>query len=87
MPLHMHQEHDLHDFDDIPEPLTDGEHYLKVTKSGSTYTYSYVKPTVTGTAAPTVTPEFIGQVYIDTTNKLVYVGIGTGDSGDFELMN
>lgn len=77
----------LHIFENVPEPSTDGTYYLRVTKAGSTYTYTYVEDPIIGTAPPSVTPEFIGQTYIDTINKKVYEAIGTTDSGDFELMN
>ena len=87
MPTHIHVDHDLHIFDAIGEPSVDGKYYLEVTKTGTNYTYEYIEPIVTGTAAPTVTPGFIGQTYIDTTNKSVYVAVGATDSGDFELMN
>ena len=87
MPLHLHQEHELHDFDNIGAPASDGVYYLQVTKTGSNYTYEYVKLVLTGTAAPSVAPDFIGQKFIDTTNKHVYIAIGTTDSGDWENMN
>lgn len=41
----------------------------------------------TGTAAPSITPSKIGDIYVDTTNKNVYIAIGTSTAGDFELMN
>ena len=40
---------------------------------------------VTGTAAPTVTPDFTGQIFVDTTNKTVYVATGNAGSGDWVL--
>lgn len=43
--------------------------------------------TVVGTAAPTVTPKMVGDTFIDTVNKKVYRAIGTGDSGDWEVLN
>lgn len=43
--------------------------------------------TPTGTAAPTDAPAFIGQHYIDTAAKDVYVAVGTTDSGDWELLD
>lgn len=41
--------------------------------------------TKTGSSAPTVSADFIGQQYVDTTNKIVYtaVSVGTG-SGDWK---
>lgn len=41
----------------------------------------------TGTAVPTTTPSKIGDIFIDTTNKNVYISVGTTDSGDWEHMN
>ena len=41
----------------------------------------------TGTAAPATAPVKIGDMFLDTTNKLVYIALGTTDSGDWELVN
>ena len=41
----------------------------------------------TGTVAPSTAPAKVGDVYVNTTSKLVYIAIGTGGSGDWELMN
>lgn len=41
MPIHIHEDHDLHDMTSIPEPTVDGDYYLHVAKSGTTYTYKY----------------------------------------------
>ena len=41
----------------------------------------------TGTAAPTTTPVYVGQMFCDTTNEQVYVATGTTDSGDWKLLN
>jgi hypothetical protein len=42
---------------------------------------------VTGTAAPTVTPNFVGQMFVDTTNKKIYVATGTTNSSDWTILN
>lgn len=42
---------------------------------------------VTGTAAPTVTPNFAGQMFVDTTNKKIYVATGTTNSSDWTILN
>ena len=42
---------------------------------------------VTGTAAPTVAPTFSGQIFVDTTNKTVYVATGNAGSGDWVLVS
>ena len=43
--------------------------------------------TIEGTAAPTITPKNIGDKFIDTANKKVYISVGTDTDGDWELMN
>lgn len=42
---------------------------------------------VTGTAAPTVVPDFVGQTFIDTTNKNIYVAVDNTASGDWVQTN
>lgn len=37
--------------------------------------------------APSSTPDFIGQINVDTTNNIVYVAIGTSGSGDWKDTN
>lgn len=39
---------------------------------------------ITGTAAPTVIPNFVGQRFIDTTNKVTYTAYGTTSAGDWK---
>ena len=90
MGLHLQQSHDLHDLDAITAPVSDGDYYLKVNKSGSTYTYTYIDnvPLIsTGTAAPGTTPAKVGDIFVDTTNKNVYISVGTTNSSDWEHMN
>lgn len=41
----------------------------------------------TGSGAPSAAPAKVGDIYVDTTNKLVYIAVATGDAGDWELMN
>ena len=57
---------------DLTTPTADGKRITNV---------------VTGTTAPTVTPEFIGQMYIDTSSKNVYIAVDTTGSGDWEQVN
>lgn len=40
--------------------------------------------TIIGTEAPAVTPNFIGQRYIDTTNKAEYTAFGTSSASDWK---
>lgn len=43
---------------------------------------------VTGTGAPSENADFIGQVYIRTSNDKVYVATKTGTgSGDWQILN
>lgn len=42
---------------------------------------------VTGTTAPSVIPEYVGQEYMDTTNKKVYRGFGTASAADWVILN
>lgn len=40
--------------------------------------------TIIGTEAPAVTPNFIGQRYVDTTNKAAYTAYGTSSASDWK---
>lgn len=40
-----------------------------------------------GTSAPSSTPNKIGDIYIDTSNKKLYFAVGTSSSGDWEIAN
>lgn len=40
--------------------------------------------TIIGTGAPAVTPNFIGQRYVDTTNKAAYTAYGTSSASDWK---
>lgn len=40
---------------------------------------------LTGTTAPSDAPDFVGQQYIDTTNKNVYLAVGNSASSDWKL--
>ena len=51
-------------------------------------------PTITGlpmiiieTKTPSVIPDFIGQIYIDKTNKKVYIGINVDNVSGFVVLN
>jgi len=43
--------------------------------------------TSNGTAAPLTTPSKIGDIYVDTVLKKVYVGTGTASSADWTITN
>ena len=40
-----------------------------------------------GTAAPNTTPTYIGQFYVDTNAKKLYVATGTSSSNDWTILN
>jgi hypothetical protein len=40
--------------------------------------------TLSGSADPTVTPNFLGQMYINTTAKTVFIAVGTSSSADWK---
>lgn len=40
-----------------------------------------------GTAAPTSTPTAVGNFFLDTTNKKLYVSTGTASSADWNILN
>lgn len=39
---------------------------------------------LTGTAAPSAKPSYVGQIYVDTTNVKVYVAKGVAASSDWK---
>jgi len=41
---------------------------------------------VTGAAIPTITPVYVGQMFIDTTNTKVYIATGTAGSSDWSVL-
>ena len=43
--------------------------------------------TVVAATAPTVAPGTIGDIYVNTALKQVYIAVGTTEAGDWELMN
>lgn len=40
-----------------------------------------------GTAAPAVTPRFVGDFFVDTSNRKLYFSVGTSSSADWEIAN
>jgi peptidoglycan/xylan/chitin deacetylase (PgdA/CDA1 family) len=58
-----------------------------ITEAGTTLANKYQAKPTSGSGAPTTTPTFIGQDYIDTTNKKVYKACGTGSSDDWVVLN
>lgn len=48
----------------------------------------YSFPTIaTGTSAPATTPTKVGDIFVDTTGKKVYVSAGTSSSADWLVLN
>jgi hypothetical protein len=48
---------------------------------------SYTPRVYTGTAAPATTPSKVGDMFIDTTGKKLYVAMGTASSADWVVQN
>lgn len=42
---------------------------------------------LTGSAAPAVTPSYIGQFFVDTSARKLYFSVGTASSADWEIAN
>jgi len=42
---------------------------------------------IIGTAAPSVTPDFIGQIYIDKQNAKVYIATDIANASSFKVLN
>lgn len=56
--------------------------------SGAIFTDSNAIPAITtGTAAPATTPARVGLIYLDTTNKKMYISMGTTSSTDWVIQN
>lgn len=51
-----------------------------------TYLATLILPTLSGAGAPVGTPTTLGQQYIDTTSKNVYIAVGTSSDADWKLM-
>ena len=40
----------------------------------------------TGSSAPATTPSAVGDIYVDTTNSLIYIATGTSSSADWDIL-
>jgi hypothetical protein len=69
---------------DILTVLTDGQ---VVKRSGSTIAGATVPDISSGSSAPATTPGKVGDIYVDTTALVMYVAVGTSDSGDWEKLS
>lgn len=50
-------------------------------------TMPYIRIPTIGINAPTSTPLYIGQIYIDTTSKKIYQAVGTSSPSDWIVLN
>jgi hypothetical protein len=47
-----------------------------------------LSPTIyNGIAAPTITPNKAGDIFVNTTGGKVYIATGTTSSGDWKILN
>lgn len=64
--------------------------YVPVEGNPDTVEFSYgnvgYPDTATGQAAPVTVPDFIGQTYIDTVNRKVYIAVGTTSASDWKTI-
>lgn len=75
----------IRDLDALPNTA---ENLETVANDPTDTTKSYkVTQMKVGTAAPTTTPEFVGQFFLDKTNDKLYVATGTSGSGDWIILN
>lgn len=62
--------------------------YVPATGNPATVEFSYAnvgyRDTVTGESAPVVSPDFVGQTYIDTVNRNIYRAVGTTSAADWK---
>lgn len=68
---------------DILTILTDGQ---VVKRSASTIVGATVPDVSSGSSAPATTPGKAGDIYVDTTALVMYVAVGTSDSGDWQMV-
>lgn len=55
---------------------------------GSDYKTHFTAPSaVSGTGAPTTTPDRIGNIYVDTSAGKGYLAAGTSSSSDWKILN
>ena len=63
-----------------PQEVARLSHYLKDL-------YTKVNLVTLGTDAPTITPQRIGDEFVDTAHKKLYKATGTSSSADWTLVN
>jgi len=72
---------------DLWTNTTDDTSWICVDATATAAVWKPVALTKTGTAAPAVAPDFVGQVFLDTTNENIYIGIDTVNAADFLQVN
>ena len=60
---------------------------LQAIVAGTQYGRGQITQFSSGTTAPSSTPVSVGQMYVDTTAKKVYVSTGTSSSSDWKILN
>jgi len=72
---------------DLWTNTTDDTSWICVDATATAAVWKPIALTKTGTAAPAVAPDFVGQVFLDTTNENIYIGIDTVNAADFLQVN
>ncbi len=65
---------------------TNGLDSMNAINQNFTYLASIITAPTTGSGAPVGTPTGVGLFYVDTTNKNVYVSVGTASSDDWKII-
>jgi hypothetical protein len=76
-----------HLVNDLWTNTTDDTSWICVDTTTSAAVWKPIALTKTGTAAPAVAPDFVGQLFLDTTNENIYIGIDTVNAADFLQVN
>lgn len=69
------------------EFLTDTLYYTATNGVAGSTKRQAIPGVTNGTAAPTSTPVRVGDIYSDTTNKKIYMSVGTSSSADWVILN
>ena len=72
---------------DLWTNTTDDTSWICVDATATAAVWKPIALTKTGTAAPAVAPDFVGQLFLDTTNENIYIGIDTVNAADFLQVN
>jgi len=66
------------------EILYPGQEIVFIWDGSSFVKRTFLNHTIVGTSSPSVTPDFIGQRYINTSSGVIFVAIGTASSSDWK---